>query len=1640
MAATKVIAVLLCLGSISSLPVKAFSQPYPSSAKLGASDIYTSLSSSCFASLDVSSDCGLGLITLLSKKDKIKSAYEFYALANKDCLANQIHNGECWDKRLDRLGQGTCDVENCTLEESLIQVASNVSRLCNGTATIGTDGAVVSLLVPLPIPYACRNPDDLTAIHKCAVNQTCGNLSSTVVPVCELDLGCDGIPHDETYKTDFAAVVSAMFGAVVLLSLLAVIGTRLSRAKAKRGLSRTASDYIQMDVESGGQDRKFTLNSVLKDHIDYTLSAAGEDQSRDDTLIWRSLFFRQKGTLVLRGMSGYLTTGSCVAVIGAPDSGATTLLKVLAGRASGKMSGEVLLNSKPPDKKLGRIVGYIPKEDTFLPELTVRETLQFAFAMRAPVNVPISRKDERIQLVLDLLGLSHVANTIIGDSTMRGISGGEKRRVSLGVEGVVGRSLLLADSPTNGLDSVAAYNMIKASRALADARVSGFMASMRQAGPELLHLFDTVCLVSRGRCMYFGPMESALPYLTAQGFDRPIGKSEFDFMEELTGDSSKFWRRRAASPVTATSDGVPDGFEVTDEIIVGESSHHAPPQLTRSTSNLDSQLVKNFEDSDLHKTLRFKMFEELDNAVRREIEREEHEAAMIDGECHVHRTRWFDVLINDDGNLRCFSERYATGFFFQVALIIVRQVKLIFRSPTIKARIFRAVFQSVLFGTMFYQLGSEQRDLNNRFSLMFTGITSAAMGTLASIPEIYKHRQVFYSQKAAGYFRPWAYHAALFFTELPISGLEMFIYASILYKLCGLSMGVVSFKFLYFWLDIWSVNMIAWSFNLVGTYISPSDIVATAFCPSVMALFLLFSGFLIPKSGMPSGLRWLYDASFITRAYEGAVINELSGETYHCTPDELIPKNESRYWVPPPKGYWSEAYRACPFTTGDLALQVHGYTDASTVDKWSLLADSMYFLLGFNVILFFVMTFVSYDTDTSDSAVKEAAHRKKLEAAERTGQEDAYTELPTSDEAASPVDSVGWMEFIDLNYTVETSPSVLPNFSSEFRQPRQLLTDVSGFVKPGTVVALMGPSGAGKSTLLDVLAEKKTGGKIEHERLLVNGKPINAYYSRIAGYVEQTDSHLPTATVRESIEMSAALRLDHGMSAAQKKRRVDEVIAALNLGAFENAYTADVSPEVKKKTTIGVEIVSNPSILFLDEPTTGLDSSSAVSVMESVRKTCAGKAVICTIHQPSREVFELFDWMLLLQRGGRVCYFGPAEKMNEYFESEGFGRCPEGKNPADFALDCAQPTPNRNPADVYDASDWKKSVLKGCPSDPENGAPVSELNFSSPYAAPFRTQFKECLKTQAKYIYRDTPVIATRVITAAGFGALVGLLFFQMDTDQVGAQSRIGLIFITIVYCGYSGMLSIPKNIDQRPVVFRERGSKMYSVLPFYLANVIADMPMLIIQTLCYCLPAYFMSGMRLGKAHFFLFVLCVGTLNFCMFAFSDLIGAMSPNSDVGTIINTIVNSVFTLFCGFLLPYPSIPSFWRFMYYLSIFRYALGFLCSNELNGLSFTCTQNTSFPVFVGGDSALAPSIYGGKGNISAHCSPVSSLPSKINDPLCFQHYCLVTDGSELLEKYAFPTSTGEMFTNLVVLCCFFGLFRVLAFFALKHVQHIQR
>ena len=241
-------------------------------------------------------------------------------------------------------------------------------------------------------------------------------------------------------------------------------------------------------------------------------------------------------------------------------------------------------------------------------------------------------------------------------------------------------------------------------------------------------------------------------------------------------------------------------------------------------------------------------------------------------------------------------------------------------------------------------------------------------------------------------------------------------------------------------------------------------------------------------------------------------------------------------------------------------------------------------------------------------------------------------------------------------------------------ETRRILSNVDGWVKPGTLTALMGSSGAGKTTLLDVLANRVSTGVITGN-MFVNGHLRDESFQRSTGYCQQQDLHGRTQTVREALRFSAHLRQPQDVPKAEKDEYVEEIIKLLEMEAYSDALVGvtgeGLNVEQRKRLTIGVELVAKPKLLlFLDEPTSGLDSQTAWSICQLMRKLANhGQAILCTIHQPSAILMQEFDRLLLMARGGRTIYFGDlgegCGKMIEYFESNGSKKFPSGCNPAD---------------------------------------------------------------------------------------------------------------------------------------------------------------------------------------------------------------------------------------------------------------------------------------------------------------------------------------------------------------------------------------
>ncbi|XP_051008224.1 broad substrate specificity ATP-binding cassette transporter ABCG2-like isoform X1 [Acomys russatus] len=259
------------------------------------------------------------------------------------------------------------------------------------------------------------------------------------------------------------------------------------------------------------------------------------------------------------------------------------------------------------------------------------------------------------------------------------------------------------------------------------------------------------------------------------------------------------------------------------------------------------------------------------------------------------------------------------------------------------------------------------------------------------------------------------------------------------------------------------------------------------------------------------------------------------------------------------------------------------------------------------------------------------------------------------------------LSFRNITYRVKVKSGFLVRKTVE----KEILSDINGIMKPG-LNAILGPTGGGKSSLLDVLAARKDPRGLSGD-VLINGEPQPANFKCSSGYVVQDDIVMGTLTVRENLQFSAALRLPMTMRNHEKNELINKIIKELGLEKVADSkvgtqFIRGVSGGERKRTSIGMELITDPSILFLDEPTTGLDSSTANAILLLLKRMSKrGRTIIFSIHQPRYSIFKLFDTLTLLA-SGKLVFHGPAQEALQFFASAGH-HCEAYNNPADFFLD-----------------------------------------------------------------------------------------------------------------------------------------------------------------------------------------------------------------------------------------------------------------------------------------------------------------------------------------------------------------------------------
>ncbi|KAH1141180.1 hypothetical protein AAZX31_12G019400 [Glycine max] len=543
---------------------------------------------------------------------------------------------------------------------------------------------------------------------------------------------------------------------------------------------------------------------------------------------------------------------------------------------------------------------------------------------------------------------------------------------------------------------------------------------------------------------------------------------------------------------------------------------------------------------------------------------------------------------------------------------------------------------------------------------------------------------------------------------------------------------------------------------------------------------------------------------------------------------------------------------------------------------------------------------------------------------------------------------------------------VVPNFGNG--HTRRLLDGLSGFAEPNRIMAIMGPSGSGKSTLLDALAGRLSRNVIMSGNVLLNGKKRRLDYGVVA-YVTQEDIVLGTLTVRETISYSANLRLPSSMTKEEVNGIIEGTIMEMGLQdcgdrLIGNWHLRGISGGEKKRLSIALEILTRPSLLFLDEPTSGLDSASAYFVAQTLRNLGHdGKTVISSIHQPSSEVFALFDDLFLLS-GGQTIYFGPAKKAVEFFAKAGFP-CPSRRNPSDHFLRCinsdfdAVTTTMMACQRVHE----EMSITTGSLSTAAIKATLIEKYRWSEHATTARARIKEISSIEghefesksnceAKWwkqlstltrrsfvnMSRDVGYYWIRITIYVALSLSVGTIFYEVGSSYraIFARGACGA-FIS----GFMTFMSIggfPSFIEEMKVFYKERLNGYYGVGVYILSNFLSSFPFVAVMSIATGTITYYMVRFRTEFSHYVYICLdligCIAVVESSMMIIASLV----PNFLMGLIIGAGYIGVMMMTAGYFRQIPDLPKiFWRYpISYINYGAWGLQGAFKNDMIGMEF--------------------------------------------------------------------------------------------------------
>eukprot|EP01098_Paradermamoeba_levis_P014039 TRINITY_DN6586_c0_g6_i1.p1 TRINITY_DN6586_c0_g6~~TRINITY_DN6586_c0_g6_i1.p1 ORF type:complete len:649 (-),score=165.77 TRINITY_DN6586_c0_g6_i1:164-2110(-) len=521
---------------------------------------------------------------------------------------------------------------------------------------------------------------------------------------------------------------------------------------------------------------------------------------------------------------------------------------------------------------------------------------------------------------------------------------------------------------------------------------------------------------------------------------------------------------------------------------------------------------------------------------------------------------------------------------------------------------------------------------------------------------------------------------------------------------------------------------------------------------------------------------------------------------------------------------------------------------------------------------------------------------------------------------------------------------------------KTIIKHITGMAPAGKLLAVLGPSGAGKTTFLDILAQRKSRGTISGE-IMVNGQPVNrTNFRRYSGYVLQDDLLMGCLTVYETLKFAASLKLPGSTPNSKVEEIVESIMAELGLDDIRDSkigteFVRGISGGEKKRVCIGCELVTFPSLLFLDEPTSGLDSFSAFNLLTTLRNLAnRGRTIIFTIHQPSSEIYRLFDNILLVTETGQLGYYGPADQAINYFSSVVGLKCDIFTNPCDFLLSAVSARSTQGTSQLeqvhhaircYESSDLARDTLAHLGRFKESTREVrlTEVPIKA-FATSFFHQFAVLLKRSWLNFIRNPLESYVMFGINAVFGLMVGSIYFKIDRSQRGVQDRLGGLFFILMNGGFSCLGTLEIFIMERSIFIRERANGMYRPIAYFLSKIAVDLPQKTLPTLAFCVISYWMMGLNSSVERFVYFLVINTLTTWISYAFCLAVSSFSSTFSLANIIAPAILVLMMLPSGFLQNAQNIPKYWYWLKYISLFKFGFEALTINEFKGQNFFCNE----------------------------------------------------------------------------------------------------